>query len=400
MARPSIGGGKEAPGGGVGGWGAYLGGMDGHLGITRRRAAVGLGVAALAGCAPETPRALTAATTEGAVGGASTTRGLEAGRLRWTRETAGALPRLRSLVVLRHGETLAADRFNGGPPLDRPVNIKSASKSVLSALVGVAIARGVLTGADQRVLSVLKADAPARPDPRLETLTVGHLLSMQAGLDRTSGANYGRWVTSPNWVRYALSRPFVDAPGGRMLYSTGSSHLLSAMLTRAAGRSTLALARDWLGGPLGVTIPPWPTDPQGIYFGGNDMLLSPQALARFGELYRLGGRIGDREIIPAGWIEASWTPRTVSPWSGQRYGYGWFLARMGAAGAGDGEVGEGRAVRFGWGYGGQMVYVAPELQMTVVMTSDAGAAREGGHIQSLHRLMAEGLIPAAEAGAG
>jgi CubicO group peptidase (beta-lactamase class C family) len=282
---------------------------------------------------------------------------------------------------------LASHRFNGGPPLDGATNIKSASKSVISALVGVAIARGVLQGPDQPVLSVLRAEAPAKPDPRLERLTVGRLLSMQAGLERTSGPNYGRWVTSPNWVRYALSRPFVDEPGGQMLYSTGSSHILSALLTRASGRSTLELARAWLGEPLGIQIPPWPRDPQGIYFGGNDMLLSPTALARFGELYRRSGRIDGREVVPAAWIAESWRPRTRSPRSGQQYGYGWFITEM-----------RGHPVRFAWGYGGQMLYIVPDLELTVVMTSNATAPRERDHIASLHRLIADGLIPAAETG--
>lgn len=300
---------------------------------------------------------------------------------------AEALPRLRSLLVLRHGETLAEHRFNAGPP-DRAVNIKSASKSVISALVGAAIARGVLTGADQTVLSVLAADAPANPDPRLARLTIADLLSMRSGLQRTSGEYYGRWVSSKNWVRYVLAQPFVDEPGGRMIYSTGNTHLLSAILTRAAKRSTLALARDWLGTPLGIAIPPWPTDPQGIYFGGNDMLLSPRALARFGELYRNNGRVGAAQVLPESWIAESWTPRAVSPWSGNPYGYGWFIAQ-----AGD------HPIRFGWGYGGQMLYVVPSLALTVVMTSDSTAARERDHIQALHRLLTEGIIPAAETGA-
>ncbi|PCD02267.1 6-aminohexanoate hydrolase [Sphingomonas spermidinifaciens] len=319
---------------------------------------------------------------------AASTRGLDAAMLARTVEAAGRLPRIRSMIVLRDGQVLAEHRFNGGPPLDRPVNIKSASKPVISALVGIAIARGVLTGPDQPILPILRRDAPADPDPRLARVTIGNLLSMQAGLERTSGENYGRWVSSPDWVRFALSRPFVDEPGGRMLYSTGSTHLLSAALTRASGRSTYALAREWLGEPLGIAIPPWPRDPQGIYFGGNDMLLSPRALARFGELYRLGGRIGGRQVVPAGWIEASWTPRTTSPWSGERYGYGWFVSEM-----------RGHPVRFAWGYGGQMLYILPDLRLTVAMTSDATAPREGGHIDALHRLVADGIVPAAERGA-
>lgn len=315
------------------------------------------------------------------------TTGLDPTAMAGTVAAASRLPRLRSLLVMRDGRTLAEHRFNGGPPLDRPVNIKSASKSVMSALVGIAIDRGVLKGVDQPIMSVLATYAPANADPRLARVTVGNLLSMQAGLERTSGENYGRWVSSPNWVRYALSRPFASDPGGAMLYSTGSTHLLSAMLTRASGRSTHALAQDWLAEPLGIAIPPWPRDPQGVYFGGNDMLMSPRALARFGELYRSGGVANGRRVLPASWIAASWTPRTVSPWSGGEYGYGWFIGDA-----------RGHPVRFAWGYGGQMLYVVPDLRLTVVMTSDATAARDNGHIAALHSLLADGVVPAAEKG--
>jgi CubicO group peptidase (beta-lactamase class C family) len=320
---------------------------------------------------------------------ATPTHGLDAATMTRAVAAAESLPRIRALLVLRDGRTLAEHRFNGGPPLDRPVNIKSASKSVMSALVGIAIDRGVLRGVDQPVLSLLASEAPARPDPRLARVTVGNLLSMQAGLERTSGEYYGHWVSSPNWVRAALSRPFVDEPGGAMLYSTGNTHLLSAMLTRASGRNTLRLAREWLGEPLGITIPPWPADPQGIYFGGNEMRLSPRAMARFGELYRLGGIIDGKRILSAAWIEQSWTPRTTSPWSGGQYGYGWFIGQAG-----------GHPVRFAWGYGGQMIYVVPDLQLTVVMTSDPNGTRDSGHIDALHRLFADAIVPAATKGAG
>lgn len=315
------------------------------------------------------------------------TRGLDGATMERVLERAAELPNLRSLVVVRHGETLLERRFHGGPPLDRPVNVKSASKSVISALVGIAIERGVLEGVDQAALSVLGSDAPAEPDPRLGQVTVGHLLSMQAGLERTSGGNYGRWVSSGNWVRYALSRPFVAEPGGRMLYSTGSTHLLSAMLTEASGRSTHALAREWLAEPLGIEIPPWERDPQGIYLGGNQMAMSPRALAAFGELYRLGGVVDGRRVLSADWIERSWTPRTVSPWTGDQYGYGWFIAEA-----------AGHPVYYAWGYGGQMLYVVPDLALTVVMTSGTAVERGGGHVDALRALLGEGIVPAAELG--
>ena len=319
----------------------------------------------------------------------SATRDLDPVLMRQTLASAKALPRLRSLIIARNGRTLVAHRF-GGPALDQPVNIKSASKTVLSALAGIAIDRGILSGVDQKIAPILRSSIPADADPRLEQVEVEHLLSMQAGLERTSGPNYGAWVASPNWVRYALSQPFVDEPGGRMLYSTGSSHLLSAVLTRASGQNTHQLAQDWLAKPLGISLPPWPRDPQGIYFGGNDMLMSPQALLRFGELYRQGGVIDGRRILSEGWIAESWRARTTSPWSGNPYGYGWFSQTSG-----------GHDVHFAWGYGGQMLFIVPDLELTVVMTSDPSPhPRAESHVPALHALLDRGIIPAAERGGG
>ena len=111
----------------------------------------------------------------------------------------------------------------------------------------------------------------------------------------------------------AADAGLVDDPGGRMLYSTGSTHLLSAILTRVSGRPTLDLARDWLGRLPGFAIAGWERDPQGIYFGGNQMVMAPRSLLAFGELYRNGGRLaGGTQLISRGWIDQSWTPRTAS----------------------------------------------------------------------------------------
>ncbi len=298
-------------------------------------------------------------------------------------ERARALPRLQTLIVGQGSEIVLKETFRG-PAADRPVNIKSLAKTVIATLVGCAIDRGVLEGPDQRITSVLGPLVPADADPRLEEVTIGNLLSMQAGLERTSGANYGAWVTSPNWVAYALSRPFVAAPGGRMLYSTGSSHLLSAILTRATGESTLGLARAWLGEPLDIEIPPWDRDPQGIYFGGNNMLLSPEAIFRFGRMINGGGRLDGRRIVASSWIETSWQPRTASRWTGHRYGYGWFMTET-----------AGHRHYYGWGYGGQMLHVVPSLDLVIAITSDPTVrSREEGHMAGLRGLVAAAIAAA------
>lgn len=297
-------------------------------------------------------------------------------------EHARSLDRLYSVLVAVEGEPVLAEVMRG-PALDAPVNIKSLSKTVMAALVGAAIRKGVFEGPDQPITEVLSV--PPEAHERVAEITVGNLLSMQAGLQRTSGEHYGRWVESDNWVNHVLTRPFEDEPGGDMLYSTGSYHLLSAALTETTGQSTLALARSWLGEPLNITIPSWPADPQGIYFGGNDMRLSPLALLVIGELYRNDGYHEGEPILPDGWVTTSWEPRGVSRYTDDRYGYGWFVTKL-----------NGYDAFYGRGYGGQMLYVIPELAVTAVMTSDPTPPSSPSFTQELDALMERCILPAIE----
>ncbi|MCC5884946.1 MAG: serine hydrolase [Gammaproteobacteria bacterium] len=317
--------------------------------------------------------------------GGAAPRGIEADHLQRMIERAGALGPIHALLVSRDGITVAGHHF-AGPGLDAPTNIKSLSKTVQSALAGIAIERGLIENVDQPITSLL-ARLPADAEPKLAAVTVDHLLSMRAGLGSTSGRNYGRWVASDDWVAHALSRPFVDPPGERMQYSTGVWHILSAILTERSGQSTLALARRWLGQPLGIHFPAWPQDPDGIYFGGNDMLMSPRDLLTFGELYLQNGRNNGSTVLPQGWIEQSWIPRARSPWSGDDYGYGWFITEL-----------AGERVYYGRGYGGQLLHVVPALGIVVVITSRPTPPSAGGsYVRALHDLVAAHVIAGARA---
>jgi CubicO group peptidase (beta-lactamase class C family) len=293
-------------------------------------------------------------------------------------EQAERLVPLETLIVARDGGILVEQGFRGHST-GEPTNIKSASKSIISALVGIAIDKGLLDGPHQKIAPLLGDKLPADPDSRIQDITIGNLLSMQAGLGRTSGGNYGRWVSSRDWVRAALAQPFAGEPGEGMLYSTGNTHLLSAILTRKSGRSTLELARDWLKPLEEFRISAWERDPQGIYLGGNQMAMTPRSMLAFGELYRNGGKAGGEQVVSPEWIEASWQPRTRSVFHDDQYGYGWFLTNMG-----------GHRVNYAWGFGGQMIYVVPSLGLTVVMTSaDDQPSARSGHRDDLHGLMAD-----------
>ena len=306
---------------------------------------------------------------------------LDSARLAAAYARAGELPRLRSMLVQWKGEIVGEQYYHGATRASR-ANIKSVSKSVISALVGIAIARGDIDSTNQPISLLLRAETRELDSVR-RAITVSNLLSMRAGIQSTSFDQYGSWVTSRNWVMNALRRPILAAPGGEMIYSTGSTHLLSAILTRASGTSTHSYAQRHLFQPLGVELRPWQSDPQGIFFGGNDMFLTPREMLKFGALYLNGGTVGNREVIPREWIDSSWTERATSPWNGHRYGYGWWT-----------RTSQLHTVRFAWGYGGQFIFVVPELQLIVVTTSDAETSRDGSHTWTLHRILDDHIIPA------
>lgn len=293
-------------------------------------------------------------------------------------DAARALGSLHALVILQDGQVALAEAFRGAG-LDRPANVKSVSKSLVALLAGVAIDRGVVPDVTAPLGAVAPALIPRGADPRVAAITVEDLVTLRAGLQRTSGANYGPWVSSRNWVANALLRPFEAEPGGRMLYSTGSTHVLGAVLAQASGQTLLRLARDWLGAPLGIEIPAWTRDPQGFYLGGNEMVLSPMAMARVGEMLRQGGIWQGQRVVSADWIAASLTPVTASPFSGLGYGYGWFVGQAG-----------GTRVALARGYGGQIIAVMPDRRLTVAITSDpTQPARSEGYFGDLMRFLGD-----------
>jgi CubicO group peptidase (beta-lactamase class C family) len=300
-------------------------------------------------------------------------------------EQTKQLVRLRSLLISINGE-LVEERYFNGARAAQPANLKSASKSILSALVGIAFDRGHLVNLHDAIGKFFPEHLTATNDARKRAITIADLLTMRSGLESTSNVNYGRWVQSGNWVRHALARPLVEEPGGQMIYSTGNSHLLSALLTKVTGMSTYEFARRHLAGPLGISLAPWARDPQGIYLGGNEMHLTPRAMLAFGELYMNGGRAGGKQVISETWIKESFTPRTRSRWSGREYGYGWWIDTLG-----------GHRAYYAWGHGGQFIFVVPGLKLVVVTTSlpSPGEGRRE-HQRAIYDLMVQDLIPAVE----
>ena len=297
-------------------------------------------------------------------------------------EAALRLPRLHSLLISHRGELVFEEYYNGADSR-RPANMKSASKSVISALIGIAIDEGHIKSVEDPITKYFPEYIFNQTDPDKQLITIENLLTMQSGLETTSNRNYGKWVLSENWVEFVLNQPLVAKPGTRMLYSTGSTHLLSAILTRASGINTKEFAQKHLTSQLGYSMSYWSRDPQGIYFGGNDMEMTPRQMLAFGELYLNKGVHEGRQIIPTNWVKESYRPHVLSPrGQGRYYGYGWWLRDL-----------AGMLVPVAWGYGGQLIFVVEPMDLVVVATSDSTPGRtRRGHLGRLYNLVEDKIL--------
>lgn len=299
-------------------------------------------------------------------------------------ERARELAPLNSLIVARDKTIVAEQYYRGMEPNGR-ANIKSASKSLISALVGIALKRGDLEGLDQTI-------GPFFPEilegqPKKQAITLRNLLLMRSGLESTSFENYGTWVTSDNWIRHALNQPLLDPPGTETRYSTGNSHILAVILSKATGRDLLAYAREHLFDPIGVEVKGWQTDPQGYRFGGNNLSLTPRGLLRFGQLYLNKGRWQGQQIVPEIWVEASTKQYVHDTYHGYPYGYFWWTTTY-----------HNHRVIFAWGHGGQYTFIVPDLDLVVAVTSGLQnlPENEDYHTERIHGLLRDYLIPAAQ----
>ena len=269
------------------------------------------------------------------------------------------------------------ERYLNGRRATQHANVKSVSKSVISTLIGIAIAQKHIPGVREPIATYFPAHLRGEANAAKRAITIEDLLSMRSGLESTSGRNYGAWVTSKHWVRYALTRELETRPGAEMEYSTGNTHLLSAILTIATKKSTWQYAQEVLAKPLGFSLARWPQDPQGIYFGGNDMLFTPRQLIAYGELYLQRGRRGEQQVVPSRWVDDSFVPRGRSDFNDQQYGYGWWMREF-----------AGEQAYFAWGFGGQYVFVIPRLELVVVTTSSTATGEERrGHRRTIFGLL-------------
>jgi CubicO group peptidase (beta-lactamase class C family) len=287
---------------------------------------------------------------------------------------------LHSLLIVRRGYLVF--ELNLYPTTTAtPQEIQSATKSVTSALAGIALRQGDLKSLDQKVVDFFPKRTIANPDGRKSAITLADLLSMTSGLDwPESSSSYASkenparamW-SSGDPVQYVLDRPMAAIPGTTFNYNTGNSQLLGAILEQNSGQTLNEFASQYLFNPLGIYNVTWHRM-RGLEPGGSGLVLTARDMVKLGYLYLRKGQWGDRQVLPEKWVADSTSSKIVTSMGG--YGYGWWTTANNGFSAS--------------GFGGQSIQVYPEKDLVVVATGAMGQAQRN----TLHNLIQYFVLPA------
>ncbi len=287
---------------------------------------------------------------------------------------------IQSITIVRNGY-LVLDAYLYPFKDGQKHDLHSITKSVISALIGIAIDKGYLKNVNQTISELFPNKKFALLDARKKLMTLQDLLIMGSGFD-CNDASENNWAgtiamkKSADWTQYTLNLPMADTPGKSFHYCNGVSHLLSAIIQESSGMTTLAFAKKYLFDPLGIADIEWEVSPEGINNGYAGLRMHPRDVAKIGLLYLNRGKWENERIISAQWIEASTQPYLDGRWAGEDYGYQWWVNPAGFYSA--------------IGMFGQALYVVPDKNLIAVFTGDIG----GADMYISGNLLKEHIVPA------
>ena len=301
-------------------------------------------------------------------------------------EIRAKLSDVYSLMVVRHGYVVFEQYYQGSDET-ATFGLRSATKSFASALIGIAFRDGFLTSLDQKIGDLLPDyfTGTVKLDPRVKDISVRHLLNMTSGFRWDEMNAYLPTVPGDDMALSVLSLPLDHDPGAQFNYSSAASQLLSVIFTRVTGKTMWDVAAPELFAAIGIPNTHWPADPQGNSQAYAGLVMPAREIAKFGFLYLNRGQWNGKQIIPLDYWRASTTRQSAgSEPDGAAYGFLWWVTKD-----------AGRDVFFAAGWGGQYIYVAPDLDLLVVMTGNPKVSAE--ELKPSRYIIRDYIVPAVAA---
>ncbi len=280
---------------------------------------------------------------------------------------AQQLETLYGLLVVKNGY-LVAEKYFHGKSVDQLSSRASVTKSITSALVGIALEQGCLSSVDQKMVDFFPELVERVQDPRKMQITIRQMLQMRAGYpwDESTPELFDLMFNGFR-SRNLVDVPLVRDPGSGFDYSNLTSHLLGIIVARACDTDLKSYAQEYLFSPLGGQVEDWVLGWEDYYLGFAEIEITARDMARFGQLYLDDGRFEGNQIVPAQWVrdslqtysEDAWYYRVGKNWRDSAYGYQWWSIRAGH-----------HLYNLAWGHGGQQIALVDELDLIVVATAD------------------------------
>ncbi len=281
----------------------------------------------------------------------------------------GTYKDVHSVLLYQNGKLVMEEYFYGYNA-QRTHQLRSATKSVVSALTGIAIDRGAISGVKERVLPQMGYSNYANPDPRKAAITIGDFLSMSSGLacNDHSSTSPGRETVlddSPDWVKATLDLPMINDPGTKGYYCSGGVAVVGRMTENAVHMRLPEFAQKYLFGPLGVARTSWTwnydlTNAEKEY---SQIHLRPRDMLKLGVLFAQDGRWHGKQVISSGWVRSSLAEQ--SHVDNVSYGYFWWRPWLNVATPSGFQHVDIVAAQ---GNGGQKIYIVAQYKLVAVFT--------------------------------
>lgn len=268
-----------------------------------------------------------------------------------------------ALLVAKNSIIVEESYFNGKSPTDL-LNVQSVTKSVISLLIGIAIEQGYIPNEDVPIHTFFPDNSEWFVGEK-SNITIRHLLNHTSGLDWKGYPEHTEFINSQNPVGYVLLKELENIPGEKYNYNSGANHILSVIITKTTGRTTLKFANEMLFEPLQIEKIKWEKLNDGIYDGaGFGLSLLPRDLIKLGELVLAKGNIDDVQIISEVWMDKSFdlSEKKATNWGirNSKHGFGWYAANYNTV-----------DVFYAMGYGGQFIFIIPSKDFVLVSNHNA-----------------------------
>ena len=281
----------------------------------------------------------------------------------------GTYKDVHSVLLYQHGKLVLEEYFYGYSA-QRTHQLRSATKSVVSTLAGIAIDRGAVAGADEKVLPQMSYASYAHPDPRKAAITLDNLLSMSSGLDCNdhSSDSPGREMVlddQPDWVKATLDLPLINDPGTKAYYCSGGVAVVGRLVENAIHMRLPEFAQANLFGPLGIARTDWVwnydlTNANKEYA---QIHLRPRDMLKLGILFAQDGRWHGRQVLSSAWVHAALAEH--SHVDNVSYGYFWWRPWLNVEAPGGAQHVNVVAAQ---GNGGQKIYLVRQFDLVAVFT--------------------------------